>query len=111
MSDDLLSVVDLSDPVSEVIKTWQRPNGLILSKVRVPLGVIGIIYESRPNVTSDCAGLCLKTGNAVILRGGKESIHSNSAIYKAISLALKKMLPVKKLLQQTVQFFRKFWKL
>ncbi len=90
MSDDLLSVVDLSDPVSEVIKTWQRPNGLVLSKVRVPLGVIGIIYESRPNVTSDCAGLCLKTGNAVILRGGKESIRSNLAIYKAICLALKK---------------------
>ncbi|MBU1087405.1 MAG: glutamate-5-semialdehyde dehydrogenase [Candidatus Omnitrophica bacterium] len=90
MSDDLIAVADLADPVSEVIKTWQRPNGLVLSKVRVPLGVIGIIYESRPNVTSDCAGLCLKTGNAVILRGGKESIHSNQAIYKVISLALRK---------------------
>ncbi|MBU1045176.1 MAG: glutamate-5-semialdehyde dehydrogenase [Candidatus Omnitrophica bacterium] len=90
MSADLISVADLADPVSEVIKTWERPNGLVLSKVRVPLGVIGIIYESRPNVTSDCAGLCLKTGNAVILRGGKESIHSNLAIYKAISQALKK---------------------
>ena len=91
MSNDLLSVAALADPVSEVIKTWKRPNGLQLSTVRVPLGVIGIIYESRPNVTSDCAGLCLKTGNAVILRGGKESIHSNLAIYKAISSALKKV--------------------
>jgi glutamate-5-semialdehyde dehydrogenase len=91
MSEDLLSVAELADPVGGVIKTWQRPNGLVLSKVRVPLGVIGIIYESRPNVTSDCAGLCLKTGNAVILRGGKESIHSNQAIYKAISSALVKV--------------------
>ncbi|MFH1061333.1 MAG: glutamate-5-semialdehyde dehydrogenase [Candidatus Omnitrophota bacterium] len=91
MSEDLLSVADLADPISAVIKTWQRPNGLVLSKVRVPLGVIGIIYESRPNVTSDCAGLCLKTGNAVILRGGKESFHSNLAIYKVISSALVKV--------------------
>lgn len=90
MSEDLLSVADLADPISEVIKTWQRPNGLVLSKVRVPLGVIGIIYESRPNVTSDCASLCLKTGNAVILRGGKESFYSNQAIYQAISEVLKK---------------------
>ena len=88
MSQDLLDVVILEDPVSDVIKTWQRPNGLVLSKVRVPLGVIGVIYESRPNVTSDCAALCLKAGNAVVLRGGKESLHSNLAIFKAINSAL-----------------------
>jgi glutamate-5-semialdehyde dehydrogenase len=91
MSRDLLDVAALSDPVSEVIRSWQRPNGLLLSKVRVPLGVIGIIYESRPNVTSDCAALCLKAGNAVILRGGKESINSNRAIYKAINTELVKI--------------------
>ncbi len=90
MSDDLMSVIALSDPVSQVIKMWRRPNGLNICKMSVPLGVIGIIYESRPNVTSDCAALCLKAGNAVILRGGKESIHSNLAIYKAISQALTK---------------------
>ncbi len=90
MSDDLLSVAALADPVGEVIKMWRRPNGLNICKISVPLGVIGIIYESRPNVTSDCAALCLKAGNAVILRGGKESIHSNLAIYNAISKALTK---------------------
>ena len=73
-----------------MIKMWRRPNGLMIGKMRVPLGVIGIIYESRPNVTSDCAGLCLKAGNCVILRGGKESINSNIAIYSAISGALVK---------------------
>lgn len=90
MSDDLKSVIALADPVGEAIKMWRRPNGLNICKMSVPLGVIGIIYESRPNVTSDCAALCLKSGNAVILRGGKESIHSNLAIYKAISRALTK---------------------
>jgi len=90
MSADLICVAGLSDPVGQVIKMFKRPNGLIIEKIRVPLGVIGIIYESRPNVTSDCAGLCLKAGNAVILRGGRESINSNIAIYKAISKAIKK---------------------
>ena len=90
MSDDLISVIELADPVGKVLKMWRRPNGLNICKISVPLGVIGMIYESRPNVTSDCAALCLKAGNAVILRGGKESMHSNLAIYKAISQALTK---------------------
>ncbi|MBU4304666.1 MAG: glutamate-5-semialdehyde dehydrogenase [Candidatus Omnitrophica bacterium] len=90
MSDDVRSIIALGDPVGEIIKLWKRPNGLMIGKMRVPLGVIGIIYESRPNVTSDCAALCLKSGNAVILRGGKESFNSNKAIYKAICAALEK---------------------
>ena len=82
------SVVGLEDPIGEVIEKWERPNGLLISKVSVPLGVIGIIYESRPNVTSDAAVLCLKSGNAVILRGGSESINTNIAIHESISDAL-----------------------
>ncbi len=78
-------VADLADPVGEIIREWTRPNGLHIRKVRVPIGVIGIIYESRPNVTSDAAVLCTKTGNATILRGGRESIHSNVAIARALS--------------------------
>jgi len=73
-------VVQLSDPVGETIKMWKRPNDLLVGKVRIPLGVIGIIYESRPNVTIDAASLCLKSGNAVILRGGKEAFNSNQAL-------------------------------
>ena len=72
MSECLLDTARLNDPVGEVMKTFRRPNGLLIKKVRTPIGVIGIIYESRPNVTSDCIGLCLKSGNAVILKGGKE---------------------------------------
>ncbi|MBI4341939.1 MAG: glutamate-5-semialdehyde dehydrogenase [Candidatus Omnitrophica bacterium] len=83
------AVVALPDPVGEVLKTWRRPNGLEIRKVRVPLGVIGIIYESRPNVTSDCASLCLKSGNAAILRGGAESFRSNQAIGEALRQALR----------------------
>ncbi len=82
------AVVGLADPVGEVVRSWTRPNGLRIQKVRVPLGVIGIIYESRPNVTSDCAALCLKSGNAVLLRGGAESFRSNQAITRAIQQAL-----------------------
>lgn len=77
-------VADLSDPVGEVIGSWTRPNGVDFEQVRVPIGVIGIIYESRPNVTSDAAVLCLKSGNATILRGGSEAIHSNKAIAAAL---------------------------
>jgi len=84
MAKSLSEVARLNDPVEEVIKSWTRPNGLIISKVRVPIGVIGIIYESRPDVTSDCIGLCLKSGNAVILKGGSEAINSNLAIYKVL---------------------------
>ena len=70
-------VAGLPDPVGETIAEWTRPNGLRIRKVRVPLGVVGVIYESRPNVTVDCASLVLKTGNAIVLRGGKEAVHSN----------------------------------
>jgi len=80
MADGLKEVASLPDPVGEVTKMWKRPNGLMVGKMRIPIGVIGIIYESRPNVTADAAGLCLKSGNAVILRGGSEAIRSNNAI-------------------------------
>ena len=80
MARGLREVADLPDPIGEVVKTWHRPNGLQVSKLRIPLGVIAIIYESRPNVTADASALCLKSGNAVILRGGSEAFHSNSAI-------------------------------
>jgi len=80
MAQGLIEVSALPDPVGEVIRMRQRPNGMSVGKMRVPIGVIGIIYESRPNVTADAAGLCLKAGNAVILRGGSEAIHSNKAI-------------------------------
>ncbi|MFH1853849.1 MAG: glutamate-5-semialdehyde dehydrogenase [Candidatus Omnitrophota bacterium] len=89
MADGLKAVAGLKDPVGEVIKEWKRPNGLVIKKIRVPIGVIGIIYESRPNVTSDCAGLCIKSGNACILRGGSEAINSNLAIHSAITEGLK----------------------
>jgi glutamate-5-semialdehyde dehydrogenase len=85
----LLDIVKLKDPIGEVMASWKRPNGLRINKVRVPIGVVAIIYESRPNVTSDCAGLCLKSGDAVILKGGKEAIHSNLAIYHVLKGALK----------------------
>src|SRR5450631_2821821 len=85
IADSVREVVHLKDPVGEVLKEWSRPNGLRISKRRVPIGVIGIIYESRPNVTSDAASLCLKAGNAVILRGGSEAIRSNLAIAEAVS--------------------------
>lgn len=80
MADGLMEITELSDPVGEVLERFDRPNGLRITKLRVPFGVIGIIYESRPNVTADAFGLCFKTGNAVILKGGKDAIHSNIAI-------------------------------
>ncbi|MFA4910622.1 MAG: glutamate-5-semialdehyde dehydrogenase [Desulfobacteria bacterium] len=80
MAEGLRDVAMLPDPVGEVTRMWRRPNDLLVGKVRIPLGVIGIIYESRPNVTADAAGLCLKSGNTVILRGGSEAINSNLAI-------------------------------
>lgn len=86
----LRDTAKLKDPVGEVLSTWERPNGLVIKKVRVPFGVIGIIYESRPNVTSDCIGLCLKSGNAVILKGGKEAFYSNRAIFSVLKNALKR---------------------
>lgn len=88
MAEGLRVVADLPDPVGNVIKNWKRPNGLEISKVRVPIGVIFIIYESRPNVTVDSAGLCFKSGNCVILRGGKEAINSNKALVSLLHEAL-----------------------
>jgi glutamate-5-semialdehyde dehydrogenase len=80
MAAGIREVARLADPVGEVLKMWRRPNGLMVGRMRIPIGVIGIIYESRPNVTADAAALCLKSGNSVILRGGSEALHSNQAI-------------------------------
>lgn len=88
MATGLEEVAQLSDPVGTIGKMWTRPNGMKVGKMRIPLGVIGIIYESRPNVTVDAAGLCLKAGNAVILRGGSEAINSNSCLAKILQEAL-----------------------
>jgi len=90
MADGACQVARLADPVGEILEKYDRPNGMVITKVRVPLGVIGIIYESRPNVTVDAAVLCLKAGNAVILRGGSEAINSNKALVGIISNALLK---------------------
>jgi glutamate-5-semialdehyde dehydrogenase len=84
MAAGLREVAALPDPIGEVTKVWQRPNGMNVSRVRVPIGVIGIIYEARPNVTADAASLCLKSGNAVVLRGGSEAIQSNAAIVRIL---------------------------
>lgn len=89
MAEGLRQIAKLDDPIGEVISMKKRPNELMIGKKRVPLGVIGIIYESRPNVTADAFGLCFKTGNVVILRGGKDAIHSNQAIVTCIQEALK----------------------
>ncbi len=88
MAKGLEDIAALPDPVGQVIAEWQRPNGLRFERVRVPLGVIGVIYESRPNVTADAGALCLKSGNAVILRGGSDSFHSSSAILAALKTGL-----------------------
>lgn len=90
MANGLKEIVNLQDPVGEVVSMWQRPNGLQIGQKRVPIGVVGIIYEARPNVTCDAAGLCLKTGNSVILRGGSEAINSNKAIVNALSKGIEK---------------------
>jgi len=88
MAGGLREVAALPDPVGRVTSMWKRPNGLLVGRMRIPLGVIGIIYEARPNVTSDAAALCLKSGNAVILRGGSEAIHSNLAIARILQNCL-----------------------
>ncbi len=88
MADGLIEITELSDPLGETLEKFERPNGLCITKLRVPFGVIGIIYESRPNVTADAFGLCFKTGNAVILKGGKDAIHSNIAISNIIRESL-----------------------
>ena len=87
IADGIRQVATLPDPVGEIMDEWKRPNGIKIKQIRVPIGIIGIIYESRPNVTSDAAVLCLKTGNATILRGGKESINSNIAISDSLQNA------------------------
>jgi len=87
MADGLREVATLPDPVGEVLKMWRRPNGMQVGRMRVPIGLIGIIYESRPNVTADTAALCLKSGNGVLLRGGSEAVHSNTAIVSVLSKA------------------------
>ncbi len=89
MAKGLEDVAALDDPIGDVIADWIRPNGLRITRVRVPLGVIGIIYESRPNVTADAGALCLKSGNAAILRGGSESLHSSRAIHDCLRHGLK----------------------
>ncbi|AIY06911.1 gamma-glutamyl phosphate reductase [Planococcus sp. PAMC 21323] len=95
MADALIQLTKLADPVGEVLEKWERPNGLTMSKIRVPLGVVGMIYEARPNVTVDASSLCLKTGNAVVLRGSSTAIYSNKAIVAVIHRALEKSeLPV-----------------
>ena len=88
MAEGLRQIAELPDPIGEVMSENQRPNGLLIRQVRVPLGVIGIIYESRPNVTADAFGLCFKTGNVVVLRGGSDAIHSNLAIVKTLQKTL-----------------------
>ncbi len=101
MVEGLREVAHLPDPVGEVVRMWKRPNGLTVGRMRIPLGVIGIIYESRPNVTADASGLCLKSGNSVILRGGSEAFHSNQAIGQILRRALAETgLP-----QEAIQIF------
>lgn len=90
MANGIMEVVSLPDPVGEVVKMWKRPNGLMVGRMRIPLGVIGFIYESRPNVTVDAASLCLKSGNAVILKGGSEAINSNMILVQILADALEK---------------------
>lgn len=100
MSESVEAVKRLRDPVGDVMSTWKRPNGLRISKIRVPLGVIFIIYEARPNVTQECAALCLKSGNSVILKGGKEAFHSN----RAIAQIFRKILKRHRLPEEAVNF-------
>src|SRR5258706_7117952 len=90
MAAGLRHVAGLPDPVGETVETSRRPSGLEIARVRVPLGVIGFIYESRPNVTADAAGLCVESGNAVVLRGGSEALESNALIAAVLAKALEK---------------------
>ena len=83
-------IIKFRDPLKKTLSSWKRPNGIIIKRVSIPIGVIGVIYESRPNVTSDVSALCFKTGNVVILRGGSEAFHSNKILAKLFKRALKK---------------------
>jgi glutamate-5-semialdehyde dehydrogenase len=89
MAKGLEEIAALPDPVDSIMSSWTRPNGLVIDRVRVPLGVVGMIYESRPNVTADAGGLCLKSGNAIIMRGGSEALNSNRAIHVALTAGLR----------------------
>lgn len=93
MSSDILKVMKLDDPIGSVVREIHRPNNLIIKQIRIPIGVIGIIYESRPNVTVDIASLCIKTNNVCVLKGGKEAIHSNRILVKVINDAIQGILP------------------
>ncbi len=108
MANNLRGLTKLSDPVNEIVKTWTRPNGLIIGQLRVPLGVIGIIYESRPDVTSEASGLCVKSGNAIILRGGSDAINSNLAIGNALRAALEETGLTKDIIQVVPVTERKY---
>jgi len=99
MASTLREVSEMRDPLNEIVKTWTRPNGLIIGQLRVPLGVIGIIYESRPDVTSEASGLCIKSGNAIILRGGSDAINSNMAIGNALRASLEEVGLTKDIIQ------------
>ena len=96
-------IIKFKDPLGKTLSSWKRPNGLIIKRVSIPIGVIGVIYESRPNVTSDVSALCFKTGNVVILRGGSEALHSNKILAKLFKKALKK----KKCNENCVQFIER----
>jgi len=100
IGNSIKEIIKFKDPLGKTLSTWKRPNGLIIKKVSIPIGVIGVIYESRPNVTSDVSALCFKSGNVVILRGGSEAFHSNKVIAKLFRKALKK----KKCDENCVQF-------
>lgn len=89
MADGIRAIAELKDPIGDIIAQWDRPNGLVIERVRTPLGTIGVIYESRPNVTADAGALCLKAGNPVILRGGSDSFHSSTAIHTCLVKGLK----------------------
>ena len=93
MAQDILKVIDLQDPIGTLVREIKRPNGLVIQQIRIPLGVIGVIYESRPNVTVDIASLCIKTNNVCVLKGGKEAIHSNRILVQIINEAIKNLLP------------------
>ena len=82
-------IIKFNDPIGKILSSWKRPNGLIIKRISIPIGVVGVIYESRPNVTADVASLCFKSGNAVILRGGSEALHSNKVLYQLFKKALK----------------------
>ncbi len=99
LANGLRDIAALADPVGEIVRMWRRPNGLQVGRMRIPLGVIAMIYEARPNVTADAAALCLKSGNAVILRGGSEAYHSN----QAIGAVLEEACTEAKIARETVQ--------